>query len=242
VRESEADATARLLERLLADPSFRGAFRRDPVGASRQAGLDSVADEMALSAGKAMDTLDVRESRSSLAGVLMAAAFEGVGAYDFSKDFVSHLSGVPDQVEQVLSRVNLPAIPSGLGVAEAQAAEPPGSAPDRIAAAEPVAAAQVAGEFKAITPDQVVEAHAASASEPIDPSQFGAEGSGGAPSAQTLALLENKNVTLDSTGIADFKGGKMDPRIASVLTAIARDHRISVSAAISDHDRLTTGG
>ena len=54
--------------------------------ASRDAGLESVADEMALSAGKAMDTLDVRESRSSLAGVLMAAAFEGVGVYDFAKD------------------------------------------------------------------------------------------------------------------------------------------------------------
>jgi cell wall-associated NlpC family hydrolase len=127
-------------------------------------------------------------------------------------------------------------------VADAQAAEPPGSAPDRIAAAEPVAAAQVAGEFKAITPDQVVESHAAAASAPVDPSQFGAEGRGGTPSAETLALLENKNVTLDSTGIADFKAGKMDPRIASVLTAIARDHRISISAAISDHDRLTTGG
>jgi cell wall-associated NlpC family hydrolase len=240
VRESEADATARLLERLLTDPMFRRAFRRDPVGASRQAGLDSVADEMALTAGKAMDTLDVRESRSSLAGVLMAAAFEGVGAYDFSENFVSHLSGVPDHVEQVLSRVNLPAVPSGLAVADAQAAEPPGAAPDRIAAAEPVAAAQVAGEFKAITPDQVDQAHAAS--EPVDPGQLGAEGSGGAPSAETLALLQNKNVTLDSTGIADFKAGKMDPRIASVLTAIARDHRITVSAAISDHDRLTTGG
>jgi cell wall-associated NlpC family hydrolase len=149
---------------------------------------------------------------------------------------------VPDHVEQVLSRVNLPAIPSGLGVAEAQAAEPPGSASDRIAVAEPVAAAQVAGQFRAITPDQVAESHTASAPERVDPGQLGAEGSGGPPSAQTLALLENKNVTLDSTGIADFKAGKMDPRIASVLTTIARDHRITVSAAISDHDRLTTGG
>ena len=57
--------------------------------ASREAGLDSVADEMALSGGKAMDTLDVRESRSSLAGVFMAAALEGVGPIDFSKDLAA---------------------------------------------------------------------------------------------------------------------------------------------------------
>ena len=123
MRESEADAAARLLERLLTDPAFRGSFRRNPVAASRQAGLEIVADEMALSGGKAMDTLDVRESRSSLAGVLMAAAFEGVGAYDFARDLVPHLSDVPDSVESVLSRVDLPAIPSGgLGVANAAAA------------------------------------------------------------------------------------------------------------------------
>jgi NlpC/P60 family len=237
VRESEADAAARLLERLLTDPGFRGSFRRNPVAASRQAGLESVADEMALSGGKAMDTLDVRESRSSLAGVLMAAAFEGVGAYDFARDLVPHLSEVPDSVESVLSRVNLPAIPSGgLGVENAAAAEP--SSPPL----EPAAPAQVAGEFKAITPDQVVEARAAASSEPIDPTQFGAEGSGGSPTAETLALLQNKNVTLDANGIADLKAGRMDPRLASVLTVIARDHRITVSAMISDHDRLTTGG
>ena len=171
MRESEADAAARLLERLLTDPMFRGAFRRDPVAASRRAGLESVAEEMAQSGGKAMDTLDVRESRSSLAGVLMAAAFEGVGAYDFARDLVPHLSDVPDSVESVLSRVDLPAIPSGgLGVANAAAAEP--SSPPL----EPAAPAQVAGEFKAITPDQVVEARTAASSGPIDPSQFGAEG------------------------------------------------------------------
>ena len=56
------------------------------------------------------------------------------------------------------------------------------------------------------------------------------------------ALLGNDHVTFDSTGIADMKGGKMDPRIVSVLTAISKDHKITVSAMISDHDKTTTGG
>ena len=78
----EADAAAQLLERLLTDQNFREGFRRDPVATSRDAGVESLAEEMALGAGagKAMDTLDVRESRSSLAGVFMAAALEGVAA------------------------------------------------------------------------------------------------------------------------------------------------------------------
>ena len=138
--EPEADAAAQLLERLLTDQAFRARFRRDPVEASREAGLESVADEMALSGGKAMDTLDARESRSSLAGVLMAAALEGVGVYEFSQDMVPHLADIPSSVGQVLSRIELPAI-----AAEAQAATP---------RAEPSSPGD-AGEFRAITPDQV---------------------------------------------------------------------------------------
>ena len=78
---SEADIAAQLIERLLGDPAFRTEFRRDPAAACRKAGLDELADEMAMGAGKAMMTLDQRESKSSLAGVMMAAAMEGVGIY-----------------------------------------------------------------------------------------------------------------------------------------------------------------
>ena len=46
---------------------------------------------MRIGAGKAMHTLDIRESRSSLAGVMMAAAMEGIGVYEFSKHVVPHL-------------------------------------------------------------------------------------------------------------------------------------------------------
>ena len=111
---SEADVAAQLIERLLADPAFRARFRRDPAGACREAGLDGLAQEMSLGGGKAMHTLDMRESKSSLAGVMMAAAMEGVGIYQFTENVLPHLEEIPGQVADVLSRIDLPAIGGGL--------------------------------------------------------------------------------------------------------------------------------
>src|SRR5215210_2313948 len=107
---SEADIAAQLIERLLGDPTFRAEFRRDPATACRKAGLDELADEMSIGAGKAMMTLDQRESKSSLAGVMMAAAMEGVGVYQFGEHVLPHIEDVPSAVGDVLSRVSLPAI------------------------------------------------------------------------------------------------------------------------------------
>src|SRR5215211_1194611 len=107
---SEADVAAKLIERLLVDPAFRARFRRDPAAACREAGLEELAQEMALGAGKAMMTLDLRESKSSLAGVMMAAAMEGVGVMQFVEHVAPHLDDIPEAIENVLSRVNLPAI------------------------------------------------------------------------------------------------------------------------------------
>src|ERR671914_2122055 len=120
---SESDIAAQVIERLLVDPAFRADFRRDPAAACRQAGLDSLADEMALGAGKAMMTLDVRESKSSLAGVMMAAAMEGAGVYHLGENVLPHLDDVPDAVSDVLSRVNLPALP-GRGALDGAPAAP----------------------------------------------------------------------------------------------------------------------
>ena len=155
-----------------------------------------------------METLDERESRSSLAGVFMAAALEGAAVYDFVGQGLPHLEEIPEAVGQVLSRIDLPAVP-GLDVATAQAAAPP----------------HAAGEYPAVLPDH-----------------FGQDGSGGAAPAEDLALLHNRRVTLDPDAIADLKSGRIDPRVASVLTAVSRDHDITVSAMMSDHDKLTSGG
>ncbi len=110
---TETDIAAKLIERLLADPAFRDRFRRNPALACREAGLESLAEEMQLGAGKAMQTLDIRESRSSLAGVMMAAAMEGMGIYEFSKHVVPHIEDLSGSLGDVLSRVNQPALPGG---------------------------------------------------------------------------------------------------------------------------------
>jgi hypothetical protein len=254
VTGAEAEAAARLLERLLTDSAFREQFRRNPVAASREAGLASVAEEMAMRSGKAMETLDGRESRSSLAGVFMAAALEGAGIYDFSHDLVPHLEGIPEQVEQVLSRVHshgglsAPAALADLGVPASGVAlgeDPP--VPDNAA-----------GQFTAITPEQAASARshapeplaqppperapASTAHEQVDPKQYGQDGAGGHPSREALALLDSKRVTFDASGLADLKAGRIDPRVVSALTAVSRSHRISVSAMASDHQKFTTGG
>src|SRR3954453_12720354 len=119
---TEADLAARIIERLLVDPTFRARFRRDPAGACRDAGLDRLAQEMSVggAGGKAFHTLDMRESRSSLAGVMMAAAMEGVGIYQFSENVLPHLEELPEKVRDAVSRIDLPAIKlPGLGGGDA---------------------------------------------------------------------------------------------------------------------------
>jgi cell wall-associated NlpC family hydrolase len=72
--------TADLLERLLRDPGFRAAFRADPGRALREAGLTGMAKRVGpVGPRKALETLEIRESRSSLAGAMMAGVLEGVG-------------------------------------------------------------------------------------------------------------------------------------------------------------------
>ncbi len=301
MKTEDAEATARLIERLLADPGFRATFRKDPAQACRDAGLDQLADDMALAGGKAMLTLDGRESSSSLAGVLMAAAMEGVAFAEFSEGLLPHLESIPNAIGDVLSRVNLPALPGRGALASAPAvaeqapaasalpADPlagvdaPGAAaaadvpapqpPPEEASAEEALAEEAEAEELAEeapgapeppeddpemaatdapedAPEDGAEADAAedTATEPttarqaLDPAEFGAEGKGGDPSPEALALLENDKVILDSVGVADVKAGRIDPRIIGVLTKLSEDHEITVSCICSDHSKFTSGG
>ena len=157
---SEADIAAQLIERLLGDPAFRTEFRRDPAAACRKAGLDELADEMAMGAGKAMMTLDQRESKSSLAGVMMAAAMEGVGIYQFGEHILPHIDDVPSAVGDVLSRVSLPAIDlkgALAGGPDAPAAAPPAEAGSN-GAAEAGAAGGGGGAAAAVAAEPPPEA------------------------------------------------------------------------------------
>lgn len=76
----------------------------------------------------------------------------------------------------------------------------------------------------------------------IDPAQFGQDGTGGSPSAQTLALLDNSNVTLSPVGRADLSAGLIDPRVVAVLAHIADAHAIVVGPICSDHAKFDAGG
>jgi len=94
------DRDARPLQRLLLDPEFRARFRLDPAAAAREAGLPELAEELEL--GNPMETLEPRESRSSLAGVLIGAALEGLGVYEGGQHLLppvedAYAAGTPSQ-------------------------------------------------------------------------------------------------------------------------------------------------
>jgi NlpC/P60 family len=73
----QIERSAALIERLLGDPELRRRFRADAAGVLREHGLVELAGD--LGAGRqALLTLEMRESRSSLAGAMVAAAAEGV--------------------------------------------------------------------------------------------------------------------------------------------------------------------
>jgi hypothetical protein len=95
---------AGLIERLLVDPEFRAEFRRDPAAVCTAAGLPGLAADLGGS-GKAMQTLELRESRSSLAGVVMAVAVEGIGVAE-AQALVRH--GLPGGLGKALHGVRLP--------------------------------------------------------------------------------------------------------------------------------------
>ena len=309
----DADVAARVIERLLVDPAFRADFRRDPATACSDAGLYELADYMAQGSGKALHTLEIRESRSSLAGVMMAAALEGVGVFEFAKHIVPGAAAVPGEARDVLSRVNLPAVdglrgslapstqlptdgasedvpdaaspaasnaaismpavpapvpavapeaepapsapargpsdapgePAGRAAADAKPA--PSAASPRAAAVEPTGASAPRADAQAnagqVEPQaSAAEPEPAPSRAPIDPGQFGIGGTGGTPSPEALALLDNKNVVLDTNGVADIKQGRIDPRVVAMLSKLAEDHKLTISSTSSDHPKNTTGG
>jgi len=99
--DSENPAAGKLIERLLVDPQFRAEFRRDPAAACEVAGLPDLAAEFGGSV-KSMDTLTVRESRSSLAGVVMAVAVEGMSVAEAHALMQHGLTGAPRGARSLL--------------------------------------------------------------------------------------------------------------------------------------------
>jgi hypothetical protein len=80
----ELQRSVELLERLLGDPQLRRRFRTDAATVLTEAGLPDLAAGLG-HGGRALMTLEMRESRSSLAGVMVAAAAEGVDLAQFAE-------------------------------------------------------------------------------------------------------------------------------------------------------------
>ena len=114
VAGDERDRAVEVLQRLLTDQEFRQTFRRSPAAACLEAGLDDAAAEFS-TGGAALHTLEMRESKSSLAGVLMAAAAEGAGVFDFAQHAQSaSLSGdMRDIAREALDRAGVQRTPAG---------------------------------------------------------------------------------------------------------------------------------
>jgi hypothetical protein len=80
----ELERSVELLERLLGDSQLRRRFRTDAAAVLSEAGLPELAAGLG-HGGRALMTLEMRESRSSLAGVMVAAAAEGVDLAQFAE-------------------------------------------------------------------------------------------------------------------------------------------------------------
>jgi hypothetical protein len=187
---------AELLERILADAEFRDRFRVRPVDACREAGFPDVADEIAgeiALAGGPMQTLEMRESRSSLVGVLMAAALEGMGVLELGHFAGSRLSGdAAATAHRALTRSGMRALTPGgaphVPRAPHGASFPPASAtpspPAPPAAPADAASAGPAGAPGAAAPAPAAEAAGApSAAPPGASAAAAAAPPSGAPAA-----------------------------------------------------------
>jgi hypothetical protein len=120
----EVDPLAQLLEGLLNDPDARARFRREPALVCRELGLDDAAEELSGGA-KALHTLELRESKSSLAGLLVAAAAEGVGLADLVHHVYEHLNGDTARLAgQALTRAGMPAVHQAVTRAGLPAVQP----------------------------------------------------------------------------------------------------------------------
>lgn len=114
------ERTTALLERLLVDPQLRAEFQRRPDRTCRGSDLPELADELATGPRGTL-ALERRESRSSLAGAMIAAAAEGIGLVEV---VFSHAAAAVDAHR---------AAEPGSGARSSMAAAPSQPQPDPLA-------------------------------------------------------------------------------------------------------------
>ncbi len=119
----ELERSVELLERLLGDPQLRRRFRNDAATVLAEAGLPELAAGLG-HGGRALMTLEMRESRSSLAGVMVAAAAEGVDLAQFAEHAAPALARDAGQAIHGLMQQPHHAAPKPVADAAPQPAKP----------------------------------------------------------------------------------------------------------------------
>jgi hypothetical protein len=156
---NELQRSADLIERLLGDPQLRRRFRTDAAGVLTEAGLPELATGLG-HGRRALMTLELRESRSSLAGVMVAAAAEGVDFAHFAEHAAPALAhDAGHAVEHLVDKPKHPAAPAPAHVAKPAATAPkpdftqpnmtPSLAPKQTPPAAPAAPAPASGSAPA---------------------------------------------------------------------------------------------
>ena len=170
------------LERLLADPQLRAEFRRRPATTCREHDLPELAEELDVGV-RGTATLEQRESRSGMAGVMIAAAAEGVGLVELlARHAVQMGDATAATASQLVERVT-----SGSGHAGSATAAAEPAASDAGAAAASHAPVASAAEPAAMPADGVAAAGApAVAFASADPAGLPAAG-GAAPMTAAAA-------------------------------------------------------
>ena len=250
----ELERAAALLSRLVKDSEFRTRFQRDPVAACRVHGLPDLADQ--LSEPRGMHTLDLRESKSSLAGVVLAAAFEGVSAYQLLERLgPSVAADVGGVIDRALTLSHLDTIKGALSGGPSASAAPAAPAAGAIPGVEPATpglGAEAAGTTGAV-PDEESDVETTAGEEAdggeaqaAEEGAAAAEGdeseSAGGDGASTEALLDNPNLDLPPEARADIEAGELDPRLGVVLDRLTEEHQIELSVIKSGHDQFTSSG
>ncbi len=193
----DLERSVELLERLLGDAQLRRRFRTDAATVLTEAGLSELAAGLG-HGGRALMTLELRESRSSLAGVMVAAAAEGVDLAQFAEHAAPALAhDASDAVHHLMQHPHQ-AAPKPVHDAPAAAQEqpakpsfaPPPANPELVPreprTPRPADASLPDSQPPAAAPTGAVQPEAASASQPAamhTPSEgaqliTGSEGSG----------------------------------------------------------------
>jgi cell wall-associated NlpC family hydrolase len=227
VKTEEHERAAELIAMLLRDPSARASFRRSPAEMCRDHGLEEVAAELAGRDG-ALQTLDVRESRSSVAGVLIAAAAEGVAFFAFVDNAHADGGSVSPDVAKIvaLTRPHIAAVvPDGNGGGGADAVAQADATPSGAAAGEPVATG---------TPDAPpVDSGGQPPPEPPPEPAPDAVPEVAAPAAAP-DLLHDPRLSLTDSAEQALGAAGPTSRTAQIMTSLLERHTISVGAVAPD--------